>query len=88
MSGKAKQGDDKDVREAALCDPSSVFRDFPVDSTAVRALQSMMSPAPAPAEAEALYSRGEKKRAGGGLTKDMIKRIADRAEQAAKAKRG
>ncbi len=93
MSGKPEYEDGKEaVREAALYDPDSVFRDYPQDSTAARVFQSLIAPVPAseqtpaPAGNESLYARSEKKRAAGVLTKEMIKRIADRAEQAAEKK--
>ncbi len=94
MSGKPESGDEKEtVREAALYDPDSVFRDYPLESTAARVFQSLIAPVPVSdqpsgsAGGEALYAKSEKKRAAGALTKEMIKRIADRAEQAAAEKK-
>ena len=91
-AGKPGEDDKETVREAALYDPDSVFRDYPLESTAARVFQSLIAPPPASAPepaagGETLYAPGEKKRAGGALTKEMIKRIADRAEQAAAAKK-
>ena len=71
-------------REAALYDPDSVFRDHAAEAAARK------RDGAAPAEPESggaeLYARSEKRRAGAGLTKEMIKRIADRAEQSREKK--
>ena len=88
-SGRDDKEKPESVRDAALFDPDSVFRDYPAESIAARALAALTSPAPEPpGDGESLYARNEKKRAAPGLSKEMIKRIADRTEQAAAAKRG
>ena len=79
------------ARDAALYDPDSVFHDHAAQTTAGRAVEAMSAPdeepaAPEPAQAENLYPRSKKGRTG-ALTKEMIKRIADRAERAAEKKK-
>lgn len=95
----ASGGRDKDkdreesAREAALFDPDSVFHDFTSHSTTGRAVEALTAsgsepaePEPEPEKSASLYARSEKKRSG-ALTKEMIQRMADRAEQAAKDKK-
>ena len=87
--GPGKKQDDT-AREAALYDPDSVFHDFAAQTTADRAVQALTATEAEAGDPEAdkaanLYAPTEKKRPG-ALTKEMIKRIADRAEQAAKDK--
>lgn len=90
--GKADEAGKDAARDAALYDPDSVFHDHAAQTTAGRALEALTAVkpepvAPEPAEGQKLYGRGERRRAG-ALTPEMIKRIADRAEQAAaKAKK-
>lgn len=81
------------AREAALYDPDTVFHDHTSHTTADRAVAAVSAtheepspePEPEPDPAVNLYARKERKRAG-ALTPDMIKRIADRAERAARKK--
>ena len=91
IGGQDKETDEeKRVREAALYDPDSVFHDFSAQTTTGRIVEALSATedetaAPEPDTSASLYARSEKKRPG-GLTKEMIKRMADRAEQAAKDK--
>ena len=89
MSANKSGGDGKGTgREAAPDGHDPLFRDYPLESSTARIFQSLIAPEPvlpaepAAPEGEALYARGEKKRAG-ALTPEMIRRIADRAEAAA-----
>lgn len=91
--GRKKDKDEEKerlARDAALYDPDSVFHDFATETTAGRIVEAVTATeietaAPEPDTSASLYARSEKKRTG-GLTKEMIKRMADRAEQAAKDK--
>ncbi len=84
-SGKEHAERPSPVREAALYDPDSVFRDHPAIAAPAPAEPRSTAPTgdgAAMQENSPLYARGEKRRASGGMTKETIKRIADRAEQA------
>jgi hypothetical protein len=92
VAGKDKDKKREDAaREAALWDPDSVFHDYATETTSGRAIQALTASdevpeAPEPDKPEGLYARKEARRTG-ALTKEMIKRMADRAEQAARKKR-
>ncbi len=84
-------------RAAALYDPDSVFRDreaqgeaaTQADAAASAAQQAEERPAQTDGGGAApIHARGERQRGGRAMTREMIRRIADRAEQAARAKRG
>ena len=90
-----KKKREEEAREAALWDPDSVFHDLPAETTASRAAKALTATenqtakqgeADDPDKPASLYARSERRRPT-GLTREMIKRIADRAEQAAKDKK-
>ncbi len=91
VAGKDKDKDrEETAREAALWDPDSVFHDYAAETTSGRAIQALTATeeetaASEPDKPEGLYARKEARRTG-ALTKEMIKRMADRAEQAARKK--
>ena len=73
-------------RSAALYDPDSVFRDHVAELQALRAVADAATIAEP--QAAPLFARGERTRAVKSMTPEMIKRIADRAELAAKKRGG
>ena len=75
-------------REAALYDPDSRFRDHATELAAARPDAPAPADAPDAPAASSIYAKGERRRAGVGLTREMIRRIADRAEEAAAKRRG
>jgi hypothetical protein len=90
-AGKPVKETDKLIaeREAALYDPDSRFRDHAAEVAASRAHAPDVAAADQ-AEADmgpSIYAKGERRRAGAGLTKEMIKRMADRAEETSAKRR-
>lgn len=90
MTGRKSDADRLyEEREAALYDPDSLHRHGLEETQGTpQQPQAVVAPAPPPkpvTPAPSLYARAERRRAlAGGLTKEMIKAMADRAEAAAK----
>ena len=90
----SKPGKDRDdrliaEREAALYDPDSRFRDHAAEVAAARApAREAQEEAAGSSAGPSIYAKGEKRRAAAGLTREMIKRMADRAEETSAKRRG
>jgi hypothetical protein len=90
VSGQKSEADRLyEEREAALYDPDSLHRRGLEETQGTpEQPQAVIEPAPAPkpvVPTPSLYARAERRRAmAGGLTKEMIKAMADRAEAAVK----
>ena len=75
-------------REAALYDPDSRFRDHAAEVAAARVPAPAALDEAAASSGPSIYAKGEKRRAAAGLTREMIKRMADRAEETSAKRRG
>jgi hypothetical protein len=73
-------------REAALYDPDSRFRDHAAEIAAARSQAQTPRSETQPTGGGGIFAKGERRRAGAPMTAEMIKRIADRAEEAARRK--
>jgi hypothetical protein len=74
---------DMPVKSEGRSDPG--IASYAMESTAARAFASLVAPMPEP-EPVASEVNVDAKRKPGGMTQDMIRRIADRAEAAARKK--
>ncbi len=82
-------GDDEDARSTALFDPDTVF---PVSGVGGDNVPDVLKQKADKSAGEAtgngsLYAQRERARAAGSLPADVVKRIADRAERAARQRK-